>query len=130
MSEDGKNKTILVVDDSLMIRRIVGMILKEYNYEVLTAENGLAGLEMAKANLPDLIIMDVTMPVMNGIEAAAKIKADPETAHIPILIFTSLGSEHDFQAAQAAGVSGFLNKPIAKEELKSAVFSLLSDRDS
>ena len=121
-----KNKKILVVDDSLMIRRIVGMILKEFDYEVLSAENGLIGCEMAKANLPDLIIMDVTMPVMNGIEAAAKIKADAETAHIPVLIFTSLGSEHDIQAAQKAGVAGFLNKPIAKDELKNAVFAILS----
>jgi len=121
-----KNKKILIVDDSLMIRRIVGMILKEYDYDVMTAENGLIGCEMAKANMPDLIIMDVTMPVMNGIEAAAKIKANAETAHIPVLIFTSLGSEHDIQAAQAAGVAGFLNKPIAKDELKSAVFALLS----
>ena len=124
------NKKILIVDDSLMIRRIVGMILKEYNYEVISAENGLIGCEMAKANQPDLIIMDVTMPVMNGIEAAAKIKADAATAHIPVLIFTSLGSEHDIQAAEAAGVAGFLNKPIAKEELKSAVFALLSNNSN
>jgi len=110
-----------------MIRRIVGMILKEYNYDVMTAENGLIGCEMAKANMPDLIIMDVTMPIMNGIEAAAKIKADEETTHIPILIFTSLGSEHDIQEAQAAGVSGFLNKPIARDELKSAVSALISN---
>ncbi|MCL1926613.1 MAG: response regulator [Syntrophorhabdaceae bacterium] len=121
-----KNKKILIVDDSLMIRRIVGMILKEFNYDVITAENGLLGCEMAKANMPDLIIMDVTMPVMNGIEAVAKIKADAETAHIPVLIFTSLGSEHDIQEAQAVGVAGFLNKPIAKDELKSAVSALLS----
>ena len=125
-----KNKKILIVDDSLMIRRIVGMILKEFNYDVLTAENGHTGYEMAKANMPDLIIMDVTMPVMNGIEATAKIKADKETAHIPVLIFTSLGSEHDIQAAQEAGVSGFLNKPIAKDELKSAVTALLSNNNS
>ena len=124
MVDSGKKK-ILVVDDSLMIRRIVGMILKEYDFDVLTAENGQLGYEMAKANKPDLIIMDVTMPVLNGIEAASKIKADTETAHIPILIFTSLGSEHDIQAATAVGVAGFLNKPIAKEELKSAVFPLL-----
>ena len=123
-----KNK-ILIVDDPQMIRRIVTMILKEYNFEVLTAENGLVGYEMAKANRPDLIIMDVTMPVMSGIEATVKIKADPELSHIPVLIFTSLGGEDDIRTAQEIGVAGFLNKPISKEEMRSTISALLSDNN-
>ena len=119
------NKKILVVDDSPMIRRIVGLILKEEHYDVLTAENGLVACEMAKANKPDLIVMDVKMPVMNGIEATTRIKADAETANIPVLIFTSLGSEEDILMAQETGVNGFLNKPISREELKSTVSALL-----
>jgi CheY-like chemotaxis protein len=122
-----KNKMILIVDDSQMIRRIVTMILKEYNFEVLTAENGLVGYEMAKANRPDLIIMDVTMPVMSGIDATIKIKADPEISNIPIVIFTSLGGEDDIRTAQEIGVAGFLNKPISKEEMRSTISALLSD---
>jgi CheY-like chemotaxis protein len=84
------------------------------------------GYEMAKANQPDLIIMDVEMPVMNGIEATTRIKADTATGHIPVLIFTSLGSEQDIRMAREAGGSGFLNKPISKEELRSTISSLLS----
>ena len=121
------DKKVLIVDDSQMIRRIVTMILKEYDFEVLTAENGLVGYEMAKANRPDLIIMDVTMPVMSGIEATIKIKADAEISHIPVLFFTSLGGEDDIRTAQEIGVAGFLNKPISKEEMRSTISTLLSD---
>lgn len=118
-------KKVLIVDDSHMIRRIVGMILKEDDYEVLIAENGLMGYEMAKANQPDLVIMDVEMPVMNGIEATTHIKNDTSTTHIPVLIFTSLGSEQDIRMAKEAGGAGFLNKPISKEELRSTITSIL-----
>ena len=118
-------KKVLIVDDSHMIRRIVGMILKEDHYEVLIAENGLMGYEMAKTNQPDLVIMDVEMPVMNGIEATTHIKADAATSHIPVLIFTSLGSEKDIRMAKEAGGSGFLNKPISKEELRSTISAIL-----
>lgn len=118
-------KKVLIVDDSHMIRRIVGMILKEDDYEVLIAENGLMGYEMAKANQPDLVIMDVEMPVMNGIEATTHIKNNTATTHIPVLIFTSLGSEQDIRMAKEAGGSGFLNKPISKEELRTTISSIL-----
>jgi len=118
-------KKVLIVDDSHMIRRIVGKILKEDNFEVLIAENGLMGYEMAKANLPDLVIMDVEMPIMTGIEATSKIRSDAVTTHIPVLIFTSLGDEKDIRMAKEAGGSGFLNKPISKEELRTTIFSIL-----
>jgi len=118
-------KKVLVVDDSPMIRRIVGKILKEYCFDVLMAENGAIGYDMAKKNRPDLVIMDIEMPVMNGIEATAYIKSDLSTSHIPVLIFTSLGSEADIKMAKEAGGSGFLNKPISKEELKTTIFSIL-----
>ena len=118
-------KKILVVDDSPMIRRIVGKILKECCFDVLMAENGEIGYDMTKKSQPDLVIMDIEMPVMNGIEATAYIKSDPSTAHIPVLIFTSLGSEGDIKMAKEAGGSGFLNKPISKEELKTTICSIL-----
>ena len=123
-------KKVLVVDDSPMIRRIVGKILKECCFDVLMAENGEIGYDMTKKNLPDLVIMDIEMPVMNGIEATAYIKSDRSTAHIPVLFFTSLGSEGDIEMAREAGGSGFLNKPISKEELKTSIFSILHVNDA
>jgi len=118
-------KTILIVDDSPMIRRIVGQLLDESGYKVMLAENGQKGFELSKRHQPDLIIMDIEMPVMNGVAATALLKADPDTAHLPVLIFTSLGSEEDIKRAREAGGQGFLNKPICREELQNAINNIL-----
>ena len=118
-------KKVLIVDDSPMIRRIVGKILKDSGYDVVMAENGQKGVEAARRDRPDLVIMDIEMPVMNGLQATASIKSDRSTAHIPVLIFTSLGSEQDMRMALEAGGSGFLNKPISKEELRATISFIL-----
>jgi CheY-like chemotaxis protein len=115
------SNTILVVDDSAMIRHVVGQILRESGYEVLIAKNGHEGYDLAKKHGPQLIIMDVEMPVMDGIQATTLIKSEPETAHIPILIFTSLGGEDDIKRAREAGCQGFLNKPISKDVIQTEV---------
>ncbi|MEJ2690796.1 MAG: response regulator [Deltaproteobacteria bacterium] len=114
-------KTILVADDSAMIRRIVGQIIQQMGHKVLLAENGEEGLSLTKSVKPDLVIMDIEMPVMTGIEATARIKSDPETSSIPVLIFTCLGSEEDIRRAREAGCQGFLNKPISKEALQESI---------
>ena len=121
------NKTILVVDDSAMICHVVAQILKESGYTVLTARNGQEGCELAKKCDPRLIIMDVEMPVMDGIQATTLIKAEPKTTHIPILIFTSLGGEHDIRRAKEAGCQGFLNKPISRNAMQAEIEKLLED---
>jgi CheY-like chemotaxis protein len=120
-------KTVLVVDDSMMIRRIVGQLLQESGYAILLAENGQQGYETAKTQQPDLVVMDVEMPIMDGIEATGRLKADPATRHIPVLIFTSLGSEEDMHRARNAGCQGFMNKPICKKELQDSIKSVLQD---
>jgi len=114
-------KTILIVDDSAMIRRIVSQIIMEHRHRPITAANGQEGVEAARAHQPDLIIMDIEMPVMDGIEATRRIKADSQTRAIPVIFFTALGSEENISAAQDAGAIGFLNKPICKEELGKAI---------
>ncbi len=118
-------KTILIVDDSAMIRRIVSQILQEYGHRTVVAENGQKGYEQAVTLQPDLIIMDIEMPVMGGIAATERLKADTRTARIPVIFFTSLGGEEDIQQARNAGGAGFLNKPICKEELGKAVSDLV-----
>ena len=115
------NRTILVVDDSAMICHVVAQILRESGYTVVTAKNGQEGCEMARKHNPQLIIMDVEMPVMDGIKATALIKSSPETKHIPILIFTSLGGENDLKRAKEAGCQGFLNKPISREAIQTEI---------
>jgi len=118
-------KTILIVDDSAMIRRIVSQLIQQIGHQTITAENGLQGYELASEIRPDMIIMDIEMPVMNGFEATWKIKADPRTAHIPLVFFTTLGSEENIRQAKEAGCVGFLNKPICKEELGQAIHDIL-----
>jgi CheY-like chemotaxis protein len=118
-------KIILLVDDLLMIHRIVGQMLTAEGYKVLKAENGKKGYEMTKTWKPDLVIMDIEMPIMNGIEAAKMIKSDPATSHIPVIILTSLGSEEDIKEAKEAGADAFLNKPVSKDDLLESVNNIL-----
>lgn len=121
-------KHILIVDDSAMTRRIVSQIIQEYGHRTATAENGQKGYDQAVALHPDLIIMDIEMPVMDGIAATSRIKADPRTAGIPVVFFTSLGGEENIQQAKDAGGIGFLNKPICKEELGKAIRDILGGK--
>jgi CheY-like chemotaxis protein len=118
-------KTILIVDDSAMIRRIVSQLVQRLGHQSITAENGLQGYELAVEIRPDMIIMDIEMPVMDGFEATNLIKADQRTADIPVAFFTALGSEENIQQARDAGGIGFLNKPICKEELDQAIRDIL-----
>jgi CheY-like chemotaxis protein len=120
-------KTILLVDDSAMICHVVSQILRESGYIVLTAKNGSEGVCLAKKHNPNLVIMDVEMPVMDGIEATTKIKSEPETARIPVIIFTSLGREEDIARAKRAGCQGFLGKPVCKEILNTEVERILQN---
>lgn len=110
-----------------MICHVVGNILKESGYEVLIARNGREGYDLAKKAVPRLIIMDLEMPVMDGIQATALIKSEPKTTNIPILIFTSLGGENDIKRAIEAGCQGFLNKPINKNIIQTEVQRLLEN---
>lgn len=116
---------ILLVDDSLMIHRVVGQILTDAGYKVLKAYNGKKGYEMAKTWKPDLVIMDIEMPEMNGIESALLIKSDSSISNIPIIVFTSLGSEEDIKKVESVGVEGFLNKPVSRDELILTINNLL-----
>jgi CheY-like chemotaxis protein len=120
-------KTILLVDDSAMICHVVSQILKDSGYKVLIAKNGQEGVALAKKHCPSLVIMDVEMPVMNGIEATIQIKSEPKTAKTPIIIFTSLGREEDIARAKRAGCESFLSKPICKETLKTELDRVLQN---
>ena len=118
-------KTILLVDDSAMICHVVGQILKDSGYTVLIARNGQEGVAHAKKYNPDLVIMDVEMPVMNGIDATIQINSDPATAQTPVIIFSSLGREEDIARAKNAGCRGILGKPVCKEALTFEVEKVL-----
>ncbi len=116
---------ILIVDDSpsqlLGIKRIV----EQLGHEALTAEDGAAGVEAAKREKPDLILMDVVMPNLNGFQATRMISKDEETAHIPIILVTTKDQDTDRVWGMRQGARGYVTKPINESELASTIKNLL-----
>jgi twitching motility two-component system response regulator PilH len=116
---------ILIVDDSpsqlLGIKRIV----EKLGHEALSAEDGAAGVEAAKAEKPDLILMDVVMPNLNGFQATRTINKNPDTAHIPIILVTTKDQETDKVWGMRQGAKAYVTKPIKEEELVKALQEFL-----
>jgi putative two-component system response regulator len=120
-----KASTILVVDDEESNVRLLDAMLKSRGYEVTAARNGAEALERARRASPDLILMDVMMPVMDGFEATRRLRADEETMLVPIVMVTAL---HDVEARVKAldvGADDFLTKPVDRMEPRARVRSLL-----
>jgi len=117
---------ILVVDDDPNSRKIVELMLLSQGYDLDFAENGREALTRAQTG-PDLILLDVLMPIMNGHEAVRRLKADPQTADIPVVALTALAFESDRREALAAGCDGYLSKPFTRRELIAAVRQFLPD---
>ena len=117
--------TILVIDDDTAIREMVTEMLEEQGFDVLQAADGVAGLEAVRKEKPDLVILDVMMPRLNGFDCAAAIKGDPACRHIPILMLTVLD---DAQRAFGLGVEGYLTKPFEEAAVTAEVQRLLGKR--
>ena len=110
-------KKILVVDDSATERHVVGEMLIKHGFEVCFAEDGEKGVTQTKLDKPDLVIMDVVMPGLNGFQATRAITRDPDTRHIPVLICTTKGQETDKIWGLRQGAKDFVVKPIDAAEL-------------
>ncbi len=108
---------ILIIDDEPSIRKILGSILSEEGYRTDFAENGHDGYEKARELIPDLILMDVTMPVMDGFEACRKIRAESPLTQVPIIMITALGDVGTRTSSFESGADDFLNKPFALDEI-------------
>jgi len=116
---------ILVVDDTpLNVKLLSAKLAKDY-YFVSTAENGFRALELAKSEVPDLILLDIMMPEMDGFEVCTKLKEDPATAHIPVVMVTALSDVKDRVRGLECGADDFLTKPIDDTALMARVRSLL-----
>ena len=119
---NGKNITnkipnILLVDDEEKNLKLLETLCEDLGYGTLRARNGLEALEQARLHMPDVVLMDVMMPEMNGFDVTEKLKADSLTRHIPIIIVTALDSREDRLMGIAKGANDFLTKPIDSEEL-------------
>lgn len=108
---------VLVVDDSPTDAHVVTGILEKNGFTVISASSGEEGVEIAKAQKPDLILMDVVMPGMSGFEATRAISKDPETSHIPVIICSSKGQETDKAWGMRQGARDYLIKPVGEAEL-------------
>ncbi len=112
-----EKKTILIIDDEVGLRNLLKFRLASFGFDVLMAEDGYAGLEMAKARKPNLIILDIMMPYFNGIEVCKKLKSDYETRDIPVVFLSVLAQKEDIELGREAGAEFFLTKPYDPEKL-------------
>lgn len=117
--------TILVVDDNTMLRSVMQRRLKRAGWDVLLATNGEEGVAAARASIPDLILMDMTMPVMDGWTATRAIRGDPATRHIPIVAFTAQPMTGENEDPISAGCSGHIAKPFEFSDVLSKIKALL-----
>lgn len=108
---------VLVVDDDKTTRKMVSLILKSKGYEVVTAENGMDGLQKLGLEQINLILTDMNMPYMDGIEFTRQVRANPEIAHIPIVMLTTEAEEEEKQRAYQAGVDDYIVKPATAEQI-------------
>jgi CheY-like chemotaxis protein len=108
---------ILIVDDSQTVITFQKMMLRDEGYEIATAPNGRVALELIKKSPPDLVLMDVMMPEMNGVECCKHLKSDAATKHLPIIMVTTKGNQTMVTSAYTAGCNDFVTKPIDKAEL-------------
>jgi twitching motility two-component system response regulator PilH len=117
--------TILVVDDSPTELHILKGILEGAGYGVLLAENAESGIELANSSKPDLILMDVVMPGLNGFQATRQLSRDPATSNIPVIMVTTKDQETDKTWGLRQGAKEYLVKPVQKEELLLKIKDLL-----
>lgn len=110
-------KTVLVVDDSPTDTHVISEMLQKHGYSVITASSGEEGIETARAQRPDLVIMDVVMPGMSGFEATRAIAKDTETGGIPVIICTTKDQETDKAWGLRQGAKDYVVKPVTEAEL-------------
>jgi len=108
---------VLIADDELRLRKVVSLHLKKSGFDVIEANNGKQALELAKENLPDIIVLDVMMPEMTGLEACAAIKAEEAFSNVPVILLTAMAESEDIKKGEEAGADTYLTKPFSPKEL-------------
>jgi two-component system alkaline phosphatase synthesis response regulator PhoP len=118
--------TILVVDDDPAVSRLVEINLTQVGYQVQTAADGEEALACVAAAKPDLVILDVMMPRLDGFEALKRLRADPSSAEIPVIMLTARAQDEDVFEGYGRGAQWYLTKPFAPNELRAAVRRVLA----
>ena len=120
------SKRILAIEDHAENRRILRLLLASAGYELIEAVTGEEGIAVAEKERPDLILMDIQLPGLDGYEATRRIKANPELKAIPIIVVTSYALSGDEEKARAAGCDDYITKPYSPRQLLAKVNALLS----
>lgn len=114
-------KTVLIVDDNKHLREIYSSVLRSSRYEIIEAENGADAIEKAASAQPHVILLDLVLPDIHGIEVARAIKRNPRSAHIPIIGCSAFSIGAEREDSLAAGMVGYLRKPILSQVLKAKI---------
>jgi two-component system cell cycle response regulator DivK len=120
-------KTVLYVEDNEFNRKIVRHLLGRTSYRLIEAVDGEAGVATAREAVPDLIIMDIQLPKLSGLEATRQLRADPVTAPIPVIVITSFALAGDEEKAREAGAAAYLAKPYSPRELLQMIRQLVPE---
>lgn len=123
------SRKVLVIEDNVPNMELAVDLLEVAGFEVLQATDAQEGIALAREEQPDVIVMDVGLPGMDGLEATAALKRDPATQHIPILVATSHAMKGDKEEAIAAGCDGFITKPIDTRSFAKAVAGLVRAKE-
>ncbi|NVK37141.1 MAG: twitching motility response regulator PilH [Gammaproteobacteria bacterium] len=118
---------VLIVDDSPTETFTLKSMLEAKGFEVLTAENGADGVALAREELPDVVLMDIVMPGLNGFQATRQLSKDEKTAHIPVVIVTTKDQETDKVWGQRQGAKGYLVKPVSEDVLAETIQGVIGE---
>jgi len=119
-------KRVLVVDDSTTETYHISNILNKYGYEVVSADTGEQGVEKARTESPDLVLMDIVMPGINGFQATRQLHRDPQTKSIPVVMVTTKNQDSDREWSRKQGAKGYLVKPVPEKELINTIETILA----
>ncbi|MCX5821255.1 MAG: response regulator [Deltaproteobacteria bacterium] len=125
-----KEKTILVIEDNAMNMKLMRAVLKLGHYRVIEAPDAETGIRLAGENRPDLVLMDIQLPGMDGLSATRIIKADPDLKDIPIFAMTGFAMEDDKKKALDIGFAGYIVKPFHVNELLETIAHVFNDRQT
>lgn len=121
-------RRVLVVEDSAVIRRLIDVCLRPAAIEVVMREDGPGALEAALSEHPDLMVLDIGLPEMDGWEVLDRLRSDPRTKSLPVLVLTAHAEEESRRRADEGGADGFVTKPFQPDELRREILGIMDQR--